>query len=241
MYKLFLLIAATALLFPYPLWAQLPDAPANVTPVRIERFGDVADLFVWTQDGKMYVRYEIVTGDDYFACPSSFNVIQSDTTGGFDGGSNRIYREEGGESVCESITADETFLVIPSAGDEVDLSQPVEVYFNAEKVVLIHVFPGGASIIPTNGIWQSSDPPLSIYIQKYQAASAIAVATQDGVNLVAFLDSNIADGFSQANDVGNQGFGININFQDSTHGTVTVDLPSGAVTADIALTFPDLR
>ena len=122
-----------------------------------------------------------------------------------------------------------------------DLTQPVEVYFNDEKVLLIHVFSEPASIIPVNGIWQSSDPPLSIYIQKYQAASAIAVATQDGINLVAFLDSNIADGFSADDDAGMQGYGISITLQDSTHGTATVDLPSGTVTADISLVFPDLR
>jgi hypothetical protein len=58
---------------------------------------------------------------------------------------------------------------------------------------------------------------------------------------VAFLDSDIADGFSQTNDVGNQGFSISIDFEDSTHGTATVNLPSGTVTADISLVFPDLR
>ena len=153
----------------------------------------------------MYVRFEIVSGSDFFVCSINFRLLQSDGTGGFDGGTFDLVPEEGGDDICDDITADQTFLVEPNSGDDVDLTKPVEVYYDTGKVILIHVFPGPSSIIPVNGIWQSSDPPLSIYIQKYQAASAIAVATQDGINLVAFLDSNIADGFSQDQRPGKSG------------------------------------
>ena len=240
MYKWVLFAMAAVLLVTNPLWAQFPPVPGTVDPVRVNWFSDEADFFIWTQDQKLYLRAQLVS-QEFFVCSVLFGALQSDGAGGFGGGKLTVVREEGGASVCENITADETFLV-ENDGSPMDLTKPLEVYFdNGDKTILIDVFTVGSKLAPINGIWRSSDPPLSIYIQKYQAASAIAVATQDGINLVAFLDSNIADGFSQTNDVANQGFGISITLQDSTHGTATVDLPSGEVTADISLVFPDLR
>lgn len=221
--------------------AEFPPVPETVDPVRILNFGDEADFFVWTQDGKLYLRVQLLS-EEFFQCSVNFALLQSDGAGGFAVGRTTIVREEGGSSVCENIFADETFLVEKTTGTPIDFTKPLELYCDTgEGSILIDVFTVGAKLAPINGIWRNEDGTLSVYIQKYQAQSAVAVATQDGIDLVAFLDPDISDGFSADNDVGSRGFGISFVFHSSTTATVTVDLPTGTVTTDMSLAFPDMR
>ncbi len=233
-FVLILLIAGTAA-------AEFPSVPGTADPTHVYWFSDEADFYIWAQDDKLYLRVELFS-DEFFVCGILYSVLQSDGAGDFSGGSLYPVREEGGDTVCEHITADETFL-LENQGSTVDLTKPMEIYVDnmVDMSILIDVLGGVSKLVPMNGIWRSADGTLSLYIQKYQAQSAVAVATQNAVQLAAFLDPDISDGFSVDNDLGNQGFGISFVFQSATQATVTVDLPTGTVTKEIALAFPDLR
>jgi len=224
--------------------AVFPPVPETAEPVRVNWFSDEADVYLWMQDENLYIRFDVLT-PEFFACSSMYTAFQSDGEGGFRGGIADITREGSSTGICEDIIADETFLVDILGGSSIDFTQPLEFYFGnwaVDSSTVIHVFPVvGSKPAPINGIWRSADGVLSVYIQKYQAQSAVAVATLDGINMVAFLDTDISDGFSVNNDVGSQGYGVSFVFHSNTSATVTVDMPAGTVTKDISLAFQDFR
>ncbi|MFW9996588.1 MAG: choice-of-anchor Q domain-containing protein [Candidatus Odinarchaeota archaeon] len=96
-----------------------------------------------------------------------------------------------------------------------------------------------ASDVVQNGIWKSDDAVLSFYLQAYEAGSIVVVATVDGKVYTAFLDSDYSDGISAADDIGGQGYQMSLDLSDSTHGSITVDLPSGQYVKGVSCAYPD--
>ena len=93
-----------------------------------------------------------------------------------------------------------------------------------------------------NGIWKSTndtDTALSFYLQKYVSGSCVVVVTTDGLQYTAFLDENYTDGVTASDDVGNHGYTLDLSLENATQGTLTVILPSGAATKEVALQYPD--
>ena len=95
-----------------------------------------------------------------------------------------------------------------------------------------------------NGIWKSTNDAgaaLSFYLQKYVSGSCVVVVTADGLHYTAFLDENYTDGITASDDVGNHGYTLDLSLENATRGTLTVTLPSGAATKEVALQYPDTR
>jgi len=65
------------------------------------------------------------------------------------------------------------------------------------------------------------------------------VATTDGIRFSAFHDPNYADGVGVAQDVGGQGYTLDLDLEDSEHGQVTLDLPQQTgISRTVGLRFP---
>ena len=93
-----------------------------------------------------------------------------------------------------------------------------------------------------NGIWKSTNDTgtaLSFYLQKYESGSCVVVVTTDGLHYTAFLDENYTDGITASNDITNHGYTLDLSLENATQGTLTVTLPSGAATTEVALQYPD--
>ena len=93
---------------------------------------------------------------------------------------------------------------------------------------------------PVNGIWKSVDRSFSFYLQKYQTGSCVIVVTPGSRSYTAFLDNDMTDGISAADDLDAQGNTLLLQLTSPTRGYLTVDVDAGRISTGVELVFPDM-
>ena len=80
------------------------------------------------------------------------------------------------------------------------------------------------------GIWKSTTPTdtVSFYVQSYDVEdhSAVVIYSPDGVEFAAFLDTDFEAGVVNVDDLGGQGYHLQMTFVDEDNATVMLNRPS---------------
>ncbi len=89
--------------------------------------------------------------------------------------------------------------------------------------------------LPPNGIWRSPEQDVNLYLQRYEAGSAVLV-TLVGDTLSAFLDPVVGDGIGADQDIFERAYSVNFGLSAQTQGMGTFVLPGfqGVRTLDLA-------
>ena len=215
---------------------EIPPVPANVLPVKVQNGGDSANLYVWVEDGIIYMHIDPISMK-YTACPDLV-LIQNDEQ------FTEIYMTEVGypSEICKTAYVPCT-VQIRLHGAYLykfhgDLSEPFVLIYQSKYTINVNSEQG--VIRASNGIWKSHDGVLGMYVQKYQAGSCVLVVTMGDGTYTAFLDEDYTDGLVCSNDLDNHGHTLNLSLTDSSHGTLTVTLPGyGEVVTPVELRFGD--
>ena len=217
-------------------YAAFPPVPADVTPYRVKSYDGETDVYIWSENGHIYVRLVPITAGAFWLGDDFKPVIQD----GKQYDSFQLYKEDGGHFATDLFVPYTLELACYSTPC-FDANRTLTVILDTSPPTYIDLTPRTPQpIYPTNGIWKSADGVLAMYLQKYKAGSCVLVVTMGDQNYTAFLDSNYKDGISASNDVDNQGYTLNLQLTDSEHGTLTVTLPGfGEVVTGVECKFED--
>ncbi|MBI4774773.1 MAG: hypothetical protein HY788_11445 [Deltaproteobacteria bacterium] len=236
MIRILSLLLATALLTA-PAWASFPSEPPDwVNPSRIRVENSEADFYAWTDGGSVFVHVDPVFG----SIPLDKNRLRY---GEYDG--VILLREQPITSIQDSSGTEFSGLV---SGPATLLVVTDERY---EKEVLLYqtsdsgyswVYIQGsnsASILFQSGIWKSDQPEVNLFIQKYETGSCVVVLLYDHTYL-AFLDSDYSNGIHCSNDVLMGGASIRLEFFDTVHGFLELNIPGRvSISGPVEMKYPD--
>jgi len=237
MIKILSLLSTMALLTS-PAWASFPQEPPDwVNPIRIHVDNSKADFYAWRADGgKVYVHVDPVFG----SIPLDKNRFRY---GEYD---DMILRQEQpinsirdsfGNEFSGLVSGPTTLLVVTTKRyeNEVLLYQASDFGYSWVYIQTSN----SASILFQSGIWKGDHPEVNLFIQKYEAGSCVVVLLYDDEYL-AFLDSDYSDGIHCSNDELMGGASIRLEFFDSVHGFLELNVPGrSSVSGMVQMKYPD--
>ena len=211
--------------------ASFPPVPEDAAVYPVEHFSLVALMYSWAEGGELYVHFKLLS-DRFFACDLGFSIVQNGNE--LD---SLMLIDENQMQFCGEFDSDQTFR-LNDPFSRLDATQPFSLTFNANRLYTLYITPlSEKTDMPENGIWLDANGKISFYLQKYENKSAAVVATTNGCENIIFLDANYTDGFNVPNDLGKNGYSLNLVLITRSSGIVVAKMPSGTFIENVSLAF----
>ena len=211
--------------------ASFPPVPEDAAVYPVEHFTQVALMYSWAEGGELYVHFRLLS-DRFFVCDLGFSIVQNGYTM-----DDLMLVDENQMQFCGEFESDQTFR-INDPFSRLNATQPFTLNFNANRSYSLYITPLiEKADLPENGIWLDANGKISFYLQKYENHSAAVVATTNGSENIIFLDPDCTDGFNVSNDLGKNGYSLNLVLITRSSGIVVAEMPSGTFIESVSLAF----